>query len=759
MNDPMMEMRASFFVECEELLEALQDGLTALESGEEDNETVNVVFRAVHSIKGGAGAFALHDLVRFAHRFETMLDEVRSGVLAVEPALVKLAFTCADVLADLVRAARDEVAAPLDRVEATMDLLDDMIAGDDEEEVSMADFQPVGLALDLGIPEDPDPAPSGLVIRFRPTADLYATGNEPRYLLKAVSALGPTRVAVIMGALPTLDLLDPEAAHLGWEIHLETQVPEAAVREVFEFVEGLCDLEITTGDAGTAGLDDAAITGAASSDPVPDLATGAAPGTAAPATELHDPSATAAQSWGRVDPQSNIGVGTAVAPAEVGPDGKPGRKQGASSGTLPASASPASTPASADALGRGGADASAKGTIRVDIDRIDRLVNLVGELVINQAMLAESVHEAGLAGHATVESGLNEFMQLTRDIQESVMLIRAQPIKSLFQRMGRIVREASAMVGKDVHLRTEGEATEVDKTVIERLADPLTHMIRNAVDHGVETPDRRLASGKTRTGEIRLSATHRSGRVLIEIADDGAGIDRPKVLAKAIAKGLVDADAQLSDGDIDNLLFLPGFSTADQVSDLSGRGVGMDVVRSSIQALGGRVVIQSDPGRGTTFSISLPLTLAVLDGMVVRVAGETLVVPLSVIEETMTVTEEGLSALGPQCQVLRVRQGVVPLYDLGVELNYRTPIETYAGRIALLVTLEDGRSVAIAVDRIEEQRQVVIKGLHSSYGRIPGIAAATILGNGQIALILDIGDLVSRAHGITRPHDALPLAG
>lgn len=743
MNDPMMEMRASFFVECEELLEALQDGLTMLESGEEDSETVNVVFRAVHSIKGGAGAFALKDLVRFAHRFETMLDELRSGVLSIEPAIVKLAFSCADLLADLVRTARDDVAPPLDRVEATMAALDDMIAGEDEEEVSAADFQPVGLALDLGFLAEAEPAPTGHLIGFRPSAELYATGNEPRYLLKALAALGPTQVSVGTKGLPTLDLLDPEAAHLAWEIHLDSDVTEAAVREVFEFVEGLCELEITA-------------TGAAAVGSVgPDFAPGALPEIDArftvslTGTDTNDPASAAAPTWGKVDHPPTPDDAADPTPATEG---------GRMSGTVTslASASPSS---STEAQTRGNPESAAKGTIRVDIDRIDRLVNLVGELVINQAMLAESVHEAGLSGHATVESGLNEFMQLTRDIQESVMLIRAQPIKSLFQRMGRIVREASAMVGKDVHLRTEGEATEVDKTVIERLADPLTHMIRNAVDHGVELPDRRTAAGKTRTGEIRLSATHRSGRVLIEIADDGAGIDRPKVLAKAIARGLVEADAQLSDAEIDSLLFLPGFSTADQVSDLSGRGVGMDVVRSSIQALGGRVVIQSEPGRGTTFSISLPLTLAVLDGMVVRVAGETLVVPLSVIEETMTVTNEGLSALGPESQVLRVRQGVVPLYDLGVELNYRTPIETYAGRIALLVTLEDGRSVAIAVDRIEEQRQVVIKGLHSSYGRIPGIAAATILGNGQIALILDIGDLVSRASGITRPYADLPLAG
>jgi len=751
MSDPMMEMRASFFVECEELLEALQDGLAALEAGEEDNETVNVVFRAVHSIKGGAGAFALHDLVRFAHRFETMLDELRSGVLSAEPPLVRLAFSCADVLADLVRAARDGTEPPTDRIEQTMEALDEMIAGEAEEEVTAADFQPIGLSFDFDLgdgslggdsgTDGKTAPPAGHVITFRPATALYATGNEPRFILKALAALGPVRMEVLADDLPTLDNLEPEASFISWRVHLDADVSEAVVREVFEFVEGLCDLDIERPEIPGGDAADAESFGI----PVPAALDGS----------LAD------AKWGGVPARED----TARSVTLSGPRPPPLRtaqEQPQERPTIDRNKTlnrpgdrPAEKPADKVATG----PVEAKGTIRVDIDRIDRLVNLVGELVINQAMLAESVQDAGLTGHPNVESGLNEFMQLTRDIQESVMLIRAQPIKSLFQRMGRIVRESSSMVGKEVHLRTEGEGTEVDKTVIERLADPLTHMIRNAVDHGIERPERREAAGKSRTGEIRLTAMHRSGRVLIEVSDDGAGINRPKVLAKAIERGLIDPDAQLADTDIDNLLFLPGFSTADTVSDLSGRGVGMDVVRSAIQALGGRVTIQSDPGRGTSFSISLPLTLAVLDGMVVRVADQTLVVPLSVIEETMSLTAEGLAALGSESQVLRVRQGVVPLYDLGVELNYRDPLASYIGRIALLVTLEDGRSVAIAVDRIEDQRQVVIKGLHSSYGRIPGIAAATILGNGQIALILDIGDLVTRARGVTRLRTALPLAG
>ncbi|MEM7671057.1 MAG: chemotaxis protein CheA, partial [Pseudomonadota bacterium] len=328
-------------------------------------------------------------------------------------------------------------------------------------------------------------------------------------------------------------------------------------------------------------------------------------------------------------------------------------------------------------------------------------------------------------------------------------MIRAHPVTPLFQRMSRIVRESSAAVGKEVRLETDGETTEVDKTVIERLADPLTHMIRNAVDHGLESTEDRTAAGKSTEGIVKLSAAHRSGRVVIEVSDDGGGINRPKVHQIAIDKGLVPADTALTDSEIDNLLFLPGFSTASTVSDLSGRGVGMDVVKTAIQSLGGRITITSEPGTGTTFSISLPLTLAVLDGMVVNVAGETLVVPLNVVSETLTIHEDTTDEIEPGAQVVRVRGGFVPLFDLGGALGYRSEPGDLAGSVALLIAQEDGNRVALIVDEIQDQRQVVIKGLDDTFCRSPGIAAATILGDGQIALIVDPSDIIANApkHG------------
>ncbi|MBZ4022429.1 chemotaxis protein CheA [Rhodobacter sp. TJ_12] len=768
-TDPMAEIRASFFVECEELLESLQDALSDMDEGSHDNETINVVFRAVHSIKGGAGAFGLDALVGFAHRYETVMDEVRCGRMPITPEAMKLFFQAADLLQDQVRAARDG-APPPDGSEPCLVALEALMGGAPvEEDIEEAtDFQPMGLSFDFGPAEDEGATPALPVwtVRFKPSAALYASGNEPLHLLRALAKLGECKTSCDLSALPALDTLDPEAACLEWVVEITGDVTDFDIREVFDFVEDVCELEITSGgaDAPAGGFD------------LPDLAPpmgdlGADPFAATPGSEpmLEMPGAMPgmpAPTPVAAPPQNPSGVEMNNPPslADLAETPEPTAAPIAPAEPAPAPAASAPSTGPGATVPKGNAapakenSSEPSATVRVDLDRIDRLVNLVGELVINQAMLAQSVAEAGLPPNSAVMTGLEAFMMLTRDIQDSVMMIRAQPVKPLFQRMGRIVREASSAVGKEVRLRTEGEATEVDKTVIERLADPLTHMIRNSVDHGLETPEKREAAGKPREGVITLSAQHRSGRVVIEITDDGAGINRPKVRDIAIKKGLIAAEAQLSDSEIDNLLFLPGFSTADQVSALSGRGVGMDVVRQAIQGLGGRITIHSEPGKGTRFSISLPLTLAVLDGMVVNVANETLVVPLSSILETATLTDEDIRALGPNTNVIHVRGAFVPLYDLGAELGYRAPMENYAGGIVLLTAQENGSRSALVVDSILEQRQVVIKGLQRSYGHIPGVAAATILGDGQIALILDPADLVSNASGRTRSQ-SFALAG
>ncbi|HEY9218766.1 MAG TPA: chemotaxis protein CheA, partial [Phenylobacterium sp.] len=382
-------------------------------------------------------------------------------------------------------------------------------------------------------------------------------------------------------------------------------------------------------------------------------------------------------------------------------------------------------------------------TIRVDLDRVDRLINAVGELVIQQAMLSQRVIESGLARSSAIALGLEDLELLTREIQDSVMAIRAQPVKSVFQRMPRLVRECAELTGKRVRLVMEGENTEVDKTVIERLSDPITHMLRNAIDHGLETPAEREMEGKAAEGVVRLAALHRGGRIVIEVQDDGRGINREKVRSIAVANGLVGEDAVLTEDEIDNLIFLPGFSTADTVSDLSGRGVGMDVVKRSVLALGGRISISSEPGKGSKFTMSLPLTLAVLDGMVVTAADQTLVAPLSNIVESLTPKADEVHFIGGQDAVIRIRDSFVPLIDVGRALGFRdTPLNAQ-DCVAILVESEGGGKAALLVEAIQGQRQVVIKSLEANYQHVDGVAAATILGDGRVALILDVDALVT----------------
>jgi two-component system chemotaxis sensor kinase CheA len=737
----MNEIKEIFFQECEEQLAELESGLLKLNDGDRDPETVNAVFRAVHSIKGGAGAFGLDDLVAFAHVFETTLDCVRSNKLEPNQDVLKVMLKSADVLADLVTCSRDGGSVEESRTKTLVKELEALANGEMPSAAAEAPkaakpapaavaptddsgFQPIPFTFD-GFGAD-DEAVLGNVfeISFKPTRELYSKGNEAALLLRDVSRLGEMSIACDMDALPALESMDPEASYFGWKISLTTAKSEDDVRAVFEFAEWDCELDVKPAEVSEA--EELPMV------PVPfDLsALDAAEPDASPA-----PAAVAA-----AETASNVTKAVAAAVE---------KKETAAA----AAAAAAQNNAAAAA-------ASAGQTIRVDLDRVDRLINLVGELVINQAMLSQSVIENDASGTSAVNMGLEELQQLTREIQDSVMAIRAQPVKPVFQRMSRIVREVADMVGKQIRLVTEGENTEVDKTVIDKIAEPLTHMIRNAVDHGIESPEKREAAGKDPEGTIKLTAKHRSGRILIELQDDGGGINRERVKQKAIDNDLIAPDANLTDEEIDNLIFAPGFSTADQISDISGRGVGMDVVKRSIQALGGRISISSRPGLGSTFTMSLPLTLAVLDGMVVTVAGQTLVVPLTAIVETLQPEAAAIHSFGANQRLISIRNSFCPLVDVGRILNFRATQANPVEGVALLVESEGGGQRALMVDAIQGQRQVVIKSLEANYTHVPGIAAATILGDGRVALILDVDAVVAASRGQSlKPEMSLAATG
>lgn len=694
--DTLADIKVTFFQECEDQLTALESGLMAMEGGDTSSETVNAVFRSVHSIKGGAGAFKLTDLVAFAHIFETLLDHIRSGTHVADGDTMRLMLRAADILADLVRMSRDgepinpaSYAPMITELEGAVRPGGNAASNSPDDGEMDIDFTPTLISFG-------EPASSTFRIHFRPLPELYRKANDPLALLRELEGLGQLTVRTETAAIPSLEEYEWNSTFLSFIMTLVTEKDESAVREVFEFVDGDCDLAI-------------ALEAPAESLPLIDLAPEPA------VTEVLP----AAAEPKRPEPQVQ-----AVKPAE-----EPAQ---------PAAAAKAQAPLQ---------------TIRVDLERVDRLINLVGELVINQAMLSMRFAQLGAVAESNVASSLEELETLTREIQESVMAIRAQPVKSLFQRMSRIVREVADSTGKSVRLKTDGEATEIDKTVIELLADPLTHMIRNAVDHGLEKPEEREAAGKVAEGTVRLSAAHRSGRVVITVGDDGAGINRPKVLEKAIEKGLVPAAAQLSDAEIDNLLFLPGFSTANSVSSISGRGVGMDVVKRSIQALGGRISISSVPRQGTTFSLSLPLTLAVLDGIIVSVAGETFVIPLTAVVETLQPEPGMLLPLGQGSLAMRVRDMFVPLVDVGYELMIRGRSQSGTTGVTILVETDGQSRCALLVDSIQDQRQVVIKSLETNYGKVRGIAAATILGDGRVAMILDVDSLVRGRDGASFGRD------
>jgi len=671
------QFHQTFFEESFEGLDLMESALLDLDPGAADPETINSIFRAAHSIKGGSATFGFAGIAAFTHLMETLLDEMRDGRRAVTRAATDLLLRAVDALRALVTAAQ------------TGGCPDGIDISDVQTDLQAQLAQTGDAAGAAAVP--PPAAASGWRIDFRPHIDILRTGNDPLRIFRELAGLGDLRVQADLSGLPAWSAFDPEDCHLGWRIELHGEAAREAVEEAFAWVADEADLDIRAQEAALT---------------------------------------------------------AAVPPADAGADEDP-----AVSGELVVERRRAdrrqtperrSAPASGDAT-----------SIRVSTGKIDALINMVGELVITQSMLGEigdRLVQGGASGLIDkLRDGLTALERNTRELQESVMRIRMLPISFAFNRLPRLVHDLGARLGKQVELRMSGENTELDKTVMEKISDPLVHLVRNALDHGIEAPDARIAAGKPPTGTLHLNAFHQGGNIVIEIVDDGGGLDRRRILRKAVERGLVGAAeaAAMPDERIDDLIFQPGFSTADAVSDVSGRGVGMDVVRRNIHELGGSVEVRSEQGRGSRFTIRLPLTLAILDGQLVRVGDQIYIIPLVSIIESLQARPEYINAVAGAAEVYRLRDDYLPVLRLYRIFN----IEADARELTdgLLVVVEgDGQRAGVFVDELLGQQQVVIKSLESNYRRVEGISGATILGDGSVALIMDIPGLIRMTSAHTR---------
>jgi len=693
----MAEIAKVFFQESREGLDVMESGLLSL-GATADSENINTIFRAAHSIKGGSATFGFAEVAGFTHGVETLLDEMRNGVRPVTAEAIQTLLQACDCLREMIAAT--EAEQPLDQVRiASLNGDIKHILGEANEAPAPVSAPPAAAGNETagaGAASEP----SGWRIRFEPVADLLRLRNEPTRMFAELRRLGAMVAHADASRLPPLDALDPESCYLSWNIDITGQIPRGKLDEIFDWVDSGCRLEFTP----TGG----------SAPPAPGAKASAQPQAAA------------------------IDAGSAETKAVSPTETK----------AVALTEAKAAAPADADRSAPAGAPvqkaAGDSGSIRVATEKVDNIINLVGELLITQSMLSSFADGIDPNDLDRLRQGLSQLARNTRELQESVMQIRMLPISFAFNRFPRIVHDLSRKLAKKVELKLSGEGTELDKTVLEKISDPLVHLVRNALDHGLEIPERRIAAGKQETGTLELAAFHEGGNIIIEVRDDGAGLNKAKILQKARERALVAPDQELTDEQIDNLIFMPGFSTAEQISDVSGRGVGMDVVRRNINDLGGHVQISSKEGLGSTIRIRLPLTLAILDGQLVRVGKEIYIISLLAIVETIQVARERVNTLVGRTEVFRLRDEYLPVVKLcdqfGVEPDSRSAED------GLLVVLEaDGKRVGVLVDDLLAQQQVVIKSLESNFKSVAGIAGATILGDGTVALIIDAPGLISSA--------------
>lgn len=682
-----------FFQETEEHLAAMEAHLLRLDPRAPDPEALHSIFRAAHSVKGNSTIFGATRFSEVMHRIETILDHMRKEELAPTHDVVSVLLEACDGVREQLRLLKETGESQPEALQSVYDRLTQLTLSETARSSTSADDATAPTSRRSERFRVEVHLPSGQGITALPLADLYAELGAIGRIEDFTAGDGTGDIAAL-----SLVLLTGATQEV---VHAKLATLLGAERVRVEHQKTL-------------------------------------PAAAAPGSDRLPPRAasTGTTEYGLfVGEQSTLGsrthAGDLFAQTGVFAAKDYGRRS--------ADQDPGHSGFGRRATDRVHLDRS---SIRVDVDKVDRLLNLVGELVIAQSMLAEAASSSA-AGSAHLRDSVAYVGRQTRDLQDAVMSIRLLPIEFLFSRMQRMVRDLAQRLGKDVELTAQGGDTELDKEIIEKLADPLMHLVRNALDHGIEPPAVRAAAGKEARGTVQLRAMHRGGGIVVEISDDGAGFDREKILRKAHERG-IRVHADMSDEDVWQLTFAPGFSTADQVSDVSGRGVGMDVVKRNVVALGGNIDVYSRTGAGTTITIRLPLTLAILEGMTVEIGGERFIIPLSFISEAFLPQAGEVKTITSGPQVVRVRDSYVPLITLEELLHIR-PTSARAEDSILVIVEADGRHAALAIDRLLGQQQVVIKSLESNYHRVPGIAGATVLGNGRVALILDVNALM-RSH-------------
>ncbi len=705
MSVDLSRFHGVFFEESYEAVNTIETGFLDIDVDNVDPEEINTIFRAAHSIKGGSATFGFTQVAEFTHVMENLLDQIREGKRGLNQDIVDVLLGSVDGLRAMLASAKSNEQLDQEEFAAFIGPLDALLDSNDGPKptptvsVTAAETDPSGVTPEVS--EDEAAAngetPVGWRIVFTPHKEMMQRGNDPLRLIRELAELGPCEVESDASLIPEWEHFEPLNSYISWTIRLNKYAPRTSIEEIFSWVEDECDLAI-----------------------VPVL-----PEVSAPEAAASNDAAAESVMRG----QQNVAT---PVPA--------GRTEAENSS--PAEASPSPAEKVTKAKPKASSAPAESQSIRVDLLKVDSLINMVGELVITQSMLNMLSEDEDLQGNERLQQGLLQLHRQTRALQEGVMQIRMLPISFCFNRFPRMVRDLSRQLSKDIELVMSGENTEVDKTVIEKITDPLVHLVRNSVDHGIETLDERRAAGKSENGTVYLRAYHQVGNIIIEVEDDGKGMDPDALTAKAKRKGLITEDAILTDAQALDLVFLPGFSTKEEASDLSGRGVGMDVVKRNVQALGGSIVLESELGQGTRFTIRLPLTLAIMDGQLVAIEDEVYVVPLVSIIESLQPYQDMVNKVVGLQETIKLRGQYLPVLRLAEALqapgaDYQKPLTE-----GIVVVVEhENRRFGLFVDDLLSQQQIVIKTLDDNYRPVPGVSGATILGDGRVALILDVGGL------------------